>query len=382
MLAVFFKLTMNITSIYIHTPFCRQKCRYCDFPSFAGKEYLTDEYFSCVIEEIKNSPHRGKKISTIFFGGGTPSLVHEKYIAMVLEELNKNFSIEPGCEITIETNPGTLTKTKLDSYHRSGINRISVGVQSHDDKVLKILGRIHSSEDVIRSVDMIRQAGFENYNLDIMCALPTQKLSDLEKSLEFAVRLEPTHISAYSLIIEEGTPFYDMKDSLDLPGEDEERMMYHLCKEYLSSYGYDRYEVSNYSKKGYECRHNLYCWQHEDYIGFGSAAHSFVLPQRWENTEDPYEYIGRIKENSSPAVFSEYLTAEELTEEYIMLSLRTTEGINVRKLQNKYGYDILSDKKREIDSLMKYGFIGMNKDNIFITTEGFDISDSITLKLI
>ncbi len=372
----------NITSVYIHTPFCRQKCRYCDFPSFAGKEHLSEEYFSCLIGEIRRSEHKGKEISTVFFGGGTPSLVDEKYIAMVLDELNRSFTLKTDCEITIETNPGTLTKQKLYSYRLSGINRISMGVQCHDDKILKILGRIHSSEDVIRSVGMVKDAGFDNFNLDIMCALPGQRLPDLEKSIEFAVKCEPTHISAYSLIIEEGTPFFDMADSLSLPDEDEERLMYHLCKDFLSSYGYERYEVSNYARKGYECRHNLYCWQHEDYIGFGSAAHSFVSPQRWENTPSVEEYISKINENSSPVIYSENLSAEDLYEEYIMLSLRTTEGINLSKLKDKYGYDILCEKRAVITALLKSGFIELNENNLAITTDGFDIADSITLKLI
>ncbi len=373
---------MSVTSIYIHTPFCKSKCRYCDFPSFSQKEYLAEEYFHCLVKEIQRSEHKSKTISTIFFGGGTPSLVDEKYIGMVMDELGRNFNIADDCEITLEANPGTLTGRKASSYRLSGINRISIGMQSHDEAILATLGRIHTSEDVARSVEMIRSAGFDNYNLDIMCALPGQDIALLEKSLEFAVSLDATHISAYSLIIEEGTPFFEMQDTLILPSEEEEREMYHLCKEFLAACGYERYEVSNYSRKGYICRHNKYCWEHEDYIGFGSAAHSFAWPQRWENTSSPEEYIRRIKNNSSPVVYSENLTNEELKEEYIMLSLRMTEGINIQKLKSKYGYDILSDKNSEISSLIKLGYMGMSDENLFITTKGFDISDSITLKLI
>lgn len=373
---------MGITSLYIHTPFCRSKCRYCDFASYAGKEELAGEYFSCLTDEIRQSSHRGKKISTIFFGGGTPSLVSERYIAGVLDEISRNFSVDENCEITIETNPGTLSRQKLDSYRLCGINRISVGMQCHDDRILKILGRIHTFGDVVKSVEMINQAGFTNYNLDIMCALPTQRLKDLEKTLEEAVKLSPSHISAYSLIIEEGTPFYDMRDSLLLASEEEERQMYHLCREYLLSFGYERYEVSNYAKKGSICRHNKYCWEHEDYIGFGCAAHSFVSPARWENTRSVEEYIKKIRCGDSPAVYTETLTATQLREEYIMLALRTTEGINLARLRDKYGYDLLSDKASQTDLLRKTGYIETDDTHLRISTKGFDVSDSITLKLI
>lgn len=373
---------MSITSLYIHTPYCKSKCRYCDFPSYAGKEDTQEEYFRALNTEIKNSPHTGKAISTIFFGGGTPSIVDEKYIYEVMMTIRDNFSLTDDCEITIETNPKTLTKEKLRTYAECGINRISMGVQSPDDRILSVLGRIHNSDDVIKSVDMIREAGFVNYNLDIMCALPGQRLKDLEKSLEFAVNLSPTHISAYSLIIEEDTPFYDMQDELDLPDEEEERKMYHLCKEFLSSYGYERYEVSNYAKEGYICRHNKYCWDYEDYIGFGSAAHSFCRPERWENTPYIEDYINAIKNNSSPVTSRESLTKEDMREEYIMLALRKTEGINLKKLKDEFEYDIFSDRYMEINSLKEYGYIDISDNNLYITTKGFDISDSITLKLI
>ncbi len=373
---------MSATSLYIHTPYCKSKCRYCDFPSYAGKEDTQEEYFSALMTEIGRSEHTSKEISTVFFGGGTPSLVDEKYICDVMATVRNNFSLTDDCEITIETNPGTLTKEKLEAYKDAGINRISMGVQSHDDKTLSVLGRIHTSYDVIKSVEMIGDAGFNNYNLDIMCALPGQRLRDLEKSLEFAVNLNPTHISAYSLIIEEGTPFYDMEDSLDLPVEEEERKMYHLCKEYLSSYGYERYEVSNYAKEGYICRHNKYCWDYEDYIGFGSAAHSFCRPVRWENTACIEDYILSIKNNSSPVTALEHLTKEDMREEYIMLALRKTEGIDLKKLKDEFEYDIFSDRSIQINSLKEYGYIDISGNNLYITTKGFDISDSITLKLI
>lgn len=373
---------MNKTSIYIHTPYCKSKCRYCDFHSFAGMEDTAGEYFSALRTEIAMCEHKGKPVDTVFFGGGTPSLVDEKYILRAIEALHDNFDIKPHAEITIETNPGTLTKEKLSAYRSAGINRISMGMQSHDDKILSILGRIHNSSDIIKSVDMIKDAGFENFNLDVMCALPTQRLADLERSLRFAAELEPTHISAYSLIIEEGTPFYDEYDSLDLPDEEEERKMYHLSKDILSSYGYERYEVSNYAKEGYICLHNKYCWDYEDYIGFGSAAHSFVRPERWENTPYITEYINRIKNSSSPATSREMLSKEDMKEEYIMLALRKTEGLSVNKLRNEFGYDIFSDRQKEISSLIKTGYLALNGDMMYITEKGFDVADSVTLKLI
>ena len=290
-----------------------------------------------------------------------------------MDTLRENFTLSENCEITIETNPGTLTKDKLSTYKDCCINRISMGMQCHDDRILSVLGRIHTSEDIINGVELINSVGITNYNLDIMCALPTQKLRDLEKSLEFAVKLNPTHISAYSLIIEEGTPFYDTWQELDLPDEEEERKMYHLCKDYLASYGYERYEVSNYAKEGYICRHNKYCWDYEDYIGFGSAAHSFCRPVRWENVADVHGYISAIKNNTSPVRTFEELTREDMIEEYIMLALRKTEGIEISRLREEFGYDILSHKSIELSALIKSGYVGINDNNLFITEKGFDI---------
>ncbi len=362
---------MNTLSLYIHIPFCIKKCAYCDFLS-APQFDAAGAYFAALKKEI-NAFETDKEIYSIFFGGGTPSAVDERYVADILDLIAKKYSIARGCEISLESNPGTLTENKLRTYKNSGMNRISMGAQSFDDRLLKILGRIHGKNGIIKSFELVKKH-FDNHNLDLMFALPSQSLKDWQDTLENAIKLEPTHISAYSLIIEEGTPFYDKYEPAD---EKLDRGMYYAARDFLAENGYRQYEISNFAKKGFECRHNLVYWQGGDYKGFGLGAASLINGSRLKNTEDMQRYLDG-KTIAETIVLSRF----EQMQEFVMLGLRCTDGISAEKFKNTFETDIYTAFGDIIKKHEKSGLLEISGDNIRLTKKGIDLSNMVFVDLV
>ena len=282
--------------IYIHIPFCARKCFYCDFVSYANKEEKISDYINAITYEIESFAKEFSNdyiVTTIYIGGGTPSYIESTYIVSIIKELNKNYNIQSNAEITIEVNPGTVTRKKLQDYKKAGINRLSIGLQSTNDYLLKEIGRIHTYEQFLDVYFLAREVGFSNINVDLMIALPNQTMEILEDSLNKVVLLNPEHISVYSLILEEGTKLDELisKGKLELVDEELERKMYWKVKNMLQENGYKHYEISNFAKKGYESKHNLNCWEQKEYVGFGVSAHSYYNKTRYSNTESIDQYI-------------------------------------------------------------------------------------------
>lgn len=365
-------------ALYIHIPFCKSKCLYCDFLSFAGIENYIDKYVKALIDEIKQF-ETDKTVGSIFIGGGTPSVIDADYIAEIMSALYSRFKVSENAEITIEANPGTVDEKKLRTYRESGINRISFGVQSCSDKLLKRIGRIHSYRDVTECVTMAKAAGFDNINCDLMFSLPDQSCEDFLKSVECIAELGVSHISAYSLIVEEGTPFFDMYERGELKpiDENEDRSMYHEGVKLLTKKGYRQYEISNFARDGKECRHNLVYWRRGEYKGFGLGAASLINETRLKNTEDFFAYIDGKNE-----LETEKLTLSDRQEEFMFLGLRCTEGITEQDFFNAFGVDIDSVYGIGLEKLVKDGLLVRDKGRIFLTERGIDISNMVFVEFL
>lgn len=377
---------MKELEIYVHIPFCIRKCFYCDFLSMAADDTVKKAYIEKLKEEIYHTgpDYKGRQVRSVFIGGGTPSSIPENAIASVMSSLNKSFDIMNGAEITLECNPGTLTAEKLRTYKESGINRLSIGLQSAQNRELKLLGRIHTYEDFLKSYEYARKYGFDNINVDLMSALPSQSFQSWQSTLKKVTDLKPEHISAYSLIIEEGTPFYQ-KYSYDdevrqkggqplfLPSEEEERRMYVLTKEYLESEGYHRYEISNYAKPARECIHNCGYWERIEYAGFGLGASSLVNEQRFSNTDSMEQYLAgkTLKEHRYS------LSVKEQMEEFMFLGLRMMKGVNAADFTEKFQIRPESVYGRQLDKLQKEGLIVNETDTIRLTDRGIDVSNYV-----
>lgn len=326
--------------IYIHIPFCIKKCSYCDFLSFPAEEEIKDRYMEAICAELegKSPEYKEYRIISVFIGGGTPSCVKPEWIARILKILNACYRVEEDAEITIEINPGTIDKRALDIYYEAGINRLSLGLQSVRCEELACLGRIHSYEQFLEAYSGARERGFMNINVDLMSGLPGQTTEDYSESLEKVTSLvpPPEHISAYSLIIEEGTPFFKEyeKGWLKLPDEDTEREMYEITRKVLQRAGYEQYEISNYAKPGYQCRHNIGYWLRRNYLGFGIGAASLVENVRFKNTDDLKEYI---KDPLYAETNRQVLTKQEQMEETMFLGLRLTNGVSYSKFEQTFG---------------------------------------------
>ena len=331
---------MKQVGIYIHIPFCKRKCNYCDFISFCGKEKLIDEYIECLRFEarelgngikldIKNKYIDKVEVSTIYIGGGTPSYIDSKHITQIMSDLFENFEVNKEAEITLEINPGTVDRQKLLEYKEAGINRLSIGLQSTNNKLLKMLGRIHTFEEFVETYKIAREVGFENINIDFIIGLPNQTMNDIEELVRVAEELKPEHISVYSLIVEEGTNIEEkiQKKELELPEEALEREMYWTVKNKLEKLMYNHYEISNFALKGKEAKHNLNCWNQKEYLGLGVAAHSYSDDARFSNIDDIEEYIKNTKENKleNNFVFHEKQDKTSKMKEYMLLGLRKIE---------------------------------------------------------
>lgn len=372
---------MKPISLYIHIPFCKSKCYYCDFLSFANKEPFMDMYIDILILEMKSHAAiiRERKIMSIFIGGGTPSTLPLKSIQKIMQEINLIFNVEKNAEITIECNPGTLTREKILGFKESGINRISLGLQSTFDNHLKTLGRIHSFKEFEENFHMLREIGYHNINVDLMFGLPEQTINDWIISLEKVVKLKPEHISAYSLITEAGTPFFEMKKKnlLILPDEDTERLMYYETNRILEKEGYVHYEISNYSKAGYECRHNNVYWTLKDYIGIGLGAASYNNLTRSENTADFDNYI-KSNGNLDEIIISRHISSvSEQKEEFIFLGLRLIKGISNNEYKGMFDEDLMLSYGNIINKLTQQELLKVNEDNIRLTAKGIDVSNYV-----
>ncbi len=371
--------------IYIHVPFCKSKCYYCDFVSFSNKINAVNAYINALKKDMEQFDVSNYNVTTIYIGGGTPSYIDEENIKQIFEILNKklenNDTRIQDMEITIEINPGTATIEKLKTYKNLGINRISIGLQSTQDRLLKEIGRIHTYQEFLSTYKMARKVGFNNINVDLMIGLPTQNIEDIKQSLEEVVKLQPEHISVYSLIVEEGTVIEKRlnNEEIELPQEYVERRMYWYVKNYLELQGYLQYEISNFAKKGYSSKHNLNCWRQKEYIGFGVAAHSYIEDTRFGNIDNLEEYIKNIEENhlEKNRIIEEKQTKEDKEKEFMMLGFRKTEGISISEFKEKFIDNPLFVYHKELEKLVRQKLIEIDLDNIRLTSKGLDFANLV-----
>lgn len=398
---------MNGLEIYIHIPFCVKKCDYCDFLSAPADLETKEKYVEALINEIKLNKNKMSEyvVDTVFIGGGTPSLLEENQISKIMSVLRDNCNMSENPEITIECNPGTITESKLLEYKKSGINRISFGLQSANDEELKSIGRIHNYAGFLESYNLARKCGFDNINVDLMSALPGQTLKSYEENLNKVVRLEPEHISAYSLIVEENTLMYDrvkkaqIKGINILPDEESERKMYYLTNNILRSNGYRKYEISNYSKPGKECKHNIGYWQRKEYLGFGIGAASLYKENRYNNISDINKYIevltNNIKENSINNVGNssevenqvnilnsivknlQQLTERDRMEEFMFLGLRMMEGVSMEKFEQYFGKTYMEVYGKVQKRMEDKRFLINDNGYVKLTEFGIDLSNYV-----
>lgn len=362
--------------IYIHIPFCIRKCDYCDFLSGPSGPKEQADYVQALLREIQAVEEgEGRSVSSIFIGGGTPSVLDERLLGDILKEIRNRFKIEEDAEITIEVNPGTANIGKLQAYREMGINRLSIGLQSPEDRELKILGRIHNYGQFLETYQEARAVGFDNINIDLMSAIPDQTYEGWVKNLRTAAELEPDHISAYSLIVEEGTPFAARK--LNLPDEDTEYNMYEATAQILKEYGFEQYEISNYARKGRECRHNVGYWTRQDYLGFGLGASSLYGKERFANTADMKKYLENSRNPEKIREKEPSLTREDEMAEFMFLGLRMTKGISKADFQRCFGCTIESVYGEVLEKYESMELLLEKDGRIFLSREGIHVSNSI-----
>ncbi len=402
--------------IYIHIPFCKQKCYYCDFVSFSNKQNFVENYVEAVKKEINNyfqdkTILERYTVTTIYIGGGTPSYIESKYICEIMELLENNLKQNKvkfeDIEITIEVNPGTVNKEKLEQYRKAKINRLSIGLQSTNNEMLKQIGRIHTYEQFLETYQMAAEVGFENVNVDLMTGLPKQTIEDIKRSLKEVIQLNPTHISVYSLIIEEGTVIAQKIENHQLQEMDEEleRNMYWYVKNTLELNGYTHYEISNFAKEGKESKHNLNCWRQKEYIGIGLAAHSYLNAVRYANTPKMEQYIVRMNNLNGQIVkdilelsnnkkkkanveenekhietvyeIEEVQKLEDRKKEYMLLGLRTIEGVCISKFKEKYIDNPIFLFRKELEKLVEEKLVVIDGDYIKLTNKGLDFANLV-----
>ena len=377
---------MKEMELYLHIPFCVQKCKYCDFLSGPATPQQIDSYVEALCAEILcyREGFEERRISSIFLGGGTPSLLSGKQMLQIMKELYQTFNIEENAEITVEMNPSTVNLEKLRAYQEAGINRLSIGLQSTVDEELRLLGRIHDYKTFLEGYQMARDCGFDNINIDLISAIPGQTPKSWRRTLRRTAQLEPEHISAYSLIIEEGTAFYEMyggeaadKQICPLPSEDEEREMYWDTKRILEEYAYHRYEISNYAKKGYECRHNLGYWERKDYLGLGTGAASLIDNRRYGHIRDREEYCARSANPETLQVDEEILSTKEQMEEFMFLGLRKTAGIQSKSFRACFGCDVEEVYAAVLSKLEREGLLLRDGEGFHLSERGCDISNYV-----
>jgi putative oxygen-independent coproporphyrinogen III oxidase len=363
-----------IKAAYLHIPFCEHICHYCDFNKVFLKGQPVDQYLEALEQEmiltLQKYPTNG--LETIFVGGGTPTSLNEKQLERFCESITRNLPMSNNLEFTFEANPGDLTKGKLQILKDAGVNRLSLGVQTFNDELLKSIGRVHRAKDVYQTVENAKSVGFKNISIDLIFSLPTQTVTDFKESLKEAFTLDIQHYSAYSLIIEPKTVFYNLlqKGKLPTPGEDAEAAMYELLMEEMEQHGYSQYEISNFSKPGYESKHNLTYWNNDYYYGFGAGAHGYVNGWRRSNAGPLKKYMEQIADGNLP-IFQEHQTSKaEQIEEEMFLGLRKTDGVSISHFIEKFDMDPLQIFEKEISALIAKKWIEVNKDNIYLTKTG------------
>ena len=365
--------------VYVHIPFCKRKCEYCDFISYCNKDSLIELYVDALKKEI-NLQNIQSYIDTIYIGGGTPSYIESKYIKAIMKEIKKK-NIRKDAEITIEVNPGTVTEAKLKDYKECGINRLSIGLQSTKNELLKQIGRIHDYNKFLETYKLARKVGFKNINVDLMIGLPNQKIMDLKESLTEIIRLKPEHVSVYSLIVEEGTPIAQkiQRGELTLPNENEERNMYWYVKNTLELSGYNHYEISNFSKRGYESHHNMSCWNQCQYFGFGVGAHSYRDITRYSNITDINEYIKNIQKGnlSKNRIIHEIQKESDTEKEYMLLGLRKIEGVKINDFKAKFVKNPIYLFRNELKKLSDENLIAVDTNTIRLTPKGIDLANLV-----
>ena len=392
--------------LYLHIPFCVQKCRYCDFTSYAGKgEEFKNRYIKCLITQLRRlatAPSgglpalSGRFVDSIFFGGGTPSLLSPEQLGEIMAEIRRQFVLTDDCEITMEANPGTVSLEHLKNYRALGVNRLSFGVQSMEPEILKTLGRIHGPEEAADSVGLAREAGFDNLNLDLMFGIPGQTLEQWESTLKKITALNPEHISFYSLQVEEGTPIYeDIRfGRLDPLTDEEDRAMYHAGLTYLREQGYNQYEISNGAKPGRECRHNVKYWTLKDYAGFGVSAHGFVDGVRYSAGDDVLEYMESLEGGNTGVVWTHINEKEDSAAEFLFTGLRLAQGVDLNEFEARFGQSFESMYESilaELEEFRRQGYLvieevslrreggaeGAGFRRMYLTERGMDISNRI-----
>lgn len=383
---------MKDIGIYVHIPFCKHKCYYCDFISYANKESLVERYINVLIREItdvatgnrldyENGIDELFNVNTIYVGGGTPSFIESKYIVNIISTIKEYFKINENAEITLEVNPGTVNENKLKDYFNAGVNRLSIGLQATNDSLLKEIGRIHTYEEFLNTYKLARKIGFKNINADLMIGLPKQTIEDVEKAVNDLIKLGLEHISVYSLILEEGTVLEEQIRSgkLKLQEDEEERKMYWKVKSILEANGYIHYEISNFAKKGYESQHNLDCWRQKEYVGFGVAAHSYTNDVRYSNIENLEEYIENYENDKleETFIFNEKLTHNMKVKEYMMLGLRKLNGVSIQEFKEKFAANPIYVFKNELEKLVNEDLLEIDGDYIRLTKRGLDLANLV-----
>jgi len=357
-------------SVYVHIPFCEKKCNYCDFSSFAHMEDYFEDYINALAAEIYNCPElKGANIATVFIGGGTPSVLPPKYVGKIMNTLG-SFKIASDAEVTIEANPNSLTKDKLTDYKSFGINRLSIGLQAYQERLLKIMGRPHNARDFLICIDSAHAAGFNNISADLIFALPSQSLIDWAESLNAVIQANLNHISCYGLTIEENTPFYNHYEPIN---EELDRQMYYKAVDTLSYHGFSQYEISNFAKEGFASRHNCTYWERKNYMGFGLSAHSLYNNTRFENTCDLKLYLKGDGRRQNIVV----LTSKDIMEEFMFLGLRMTQGVSISKFSKEFGVDIFEVYGGIIKKNIANKLLKIHDDRISLTDKGIDLSNIV-----
>ena len=376
--------------LYVHIPFCVRKCRYCDFLSAPCDEVTKERYVQALCKEIKDYQSFTKEyyLETIYFGGGTPSVLKVEWLEQILTAIKQSFTVDmEKAEVTVEVNPATVTKEKLEAYLTLGINRLSIGVQSSHEKELQLLGRVHTFEQARECVQWAREAGFTNLSVDVMSALPNQTIEDYKETLEQLIALEPEHISSYSLIIEEKTPFYELygegkEKENELPDEETDRAMYAYTKERLQEVGYERYEISNYAKKGLESRHNSSYWTGQEYLGVGLGASSLFTNARYHNETNLTVYMEDIEAGRDVRREIERLVETEQMEEFMILGLRRMCGVSRTEFKTRFGKSMEIVYGSVLQKLKKQGLITIEEDIVALTELGIDVSNQVFVEFV
>lgn len=377
---------MNSIGLYLHIPFCKQKCLYCDFPSFVGKEVQMEAYTKALIEEIRQRGKelRGREVRSVFFGGGTPTALPIPLLEQLMEAVFANWEVRADAEITTEANPGTLDGRMAAALKQMGFNRLSMGVQAWQNRLLRELGRIHSREVFLENYQAVREAGFTNVNVDLMFALPQQSMADWQETVRQIVALEPEHISAYSLILEEGTPFYERYEKgLLQPAEEElDREMYHWAVDYFAEQGYGQYEISNFAKEGKQSLHNRIYWQAEEYLGMGLGAHSFLDGERFHTPYVLEDYIAAKGQLSLLKEETERITEQDAWAEFMFLGLRLTEGVTFQRFRERFGRDMEEIYGEQLQELVREELLERDAAGIRLTRRGIDVSNVVFEKFL